>query len=279
MTKSGQSSTTSASEQKSGQIRVTEEEENRPEGGETSGRTGGDLLVTLRKADAETLLELLEAHAESLDLAQARQALLNPFLDRKGIERLLLVRRLMTATEIQSLIARHLKTPEPVALRLVPRLNWRDLMNIGGETRVRPSVRRAADRSLGGRLGSLAVGEKVTIARRASAGLLPKLLSDASPTVVTAALGSARLSEGVLVPVVHRETTPPKALETISKHPRWGVRYGIRLAVARNPSTPAPAALAQLPFLKKVDLRIVAADRRISAPVVRRARVLLGDPM
>lgn len=236
-----------------------------------------DLLIALREAETDRLYDLLDRHAETLDLAQARQALLNPFLDLRGIERLLAIRRLMTATEVQNLIARHPKTPEPVALRLVPRLSWRDQMEIGADTRVRPSVRRAADRGLAGRLAALAVGEKIAIARRASSGLLPKLLADASPTVVTAALGSPRLSEGVLAPVLHRETTAPKALETIGRHPRWGIRYGVRLGLARNPSTPLPTALAQLPSLKKVDLRMIAGDRRIHSSVTRRARLLLGD--
>lgn len=128
---------------------------------------------------------------------------------------------------------------------------------------------------LGARLPELAVGEKVTIARRASSGILSQLRHDPNPQVIAALLDNPRLTEGLLAPVLHSAATPPAVLELIAADRRWGVRYPLRVALVRNPATPLKTSWRLLESLRKADLRPVAADPRIPEPVRRRARVLL----
>jgi hypothetical protein len=123
----------------------------------------------------------------------------------------------------------------------------------------------------------MAVGEKVSLARRASPGILSQLRHDPSPQVIAALLDNPRLTEGMLAPVLHKASTSPAILELIANDPRWGVRYPLRLALVRNPSTPLKISWRLLESLRKADLRPVVADARIPEPVRRRARVLLGD--
>jgi hypothetical protein len=156
-------------------------------------------------------------------------------------------------------------------------LTWRDLVLTGLDTRLHPRLRRAADQQLLARLPQLAVGEKITIARQASAAVLTQLLRDPSPRVVAALLDNPRLSEGLLGPVVNGEATPGPILELIAADRRWGVRNDLKLALARNPNTPSQTALGILSSLRKVDLRVVAGDPRLGEPVRRRARLLLGE--
>jgi len=123
----------------------------------------------------------------------------------------------------------------------------------------------------------MAVGEKITVARRAGAGVLAQLRHDPSPRVVAALLDNPRMTEGILAPVAQSARTPPPILDLIAADRRWGVRYPLRLALARNPATPIEAAWRILGTLRKPDLKPLAADPRLPEPVRRRARVLLGE--
>lgn len=240
-----------------------------------SGEPG--LEHRLREADAETLLALVRKHAANLEVPDVRQVLRNPFADREVIEELIDLPRLLTATEVRSALARHPRTPQPHALRFVGGLYWRDLVALAIDTRVRPAVRRAAERALKSRLPGLALGERMAIARRGSPGILAVLRRDPNPRVVQALLENPRITEGVLMPLVQDDQAEPAVLQVISKDRRWGVRYEIRVGLAKNPRTPVQTALGLLPHLKKRDLRTVARAVRIRAPVRRRAEVLLGE--
>lgn len=236
-----------------------------------------DLERRLREADAEELHALLHRHAPELDSRLAVQALRNPFLGREGIEALAEQGRLLAAYEVKRLLALHPRSPEPLALRFVPSLFWRDLLEVGVDMRVRPTVRRAADRRLMSRLPGLATGEKVAIARRGSRRVLGRLRRDPSPRVIGALLENPRMTEGVIVPLVADADAQPKVLELVARNRRWGVRYEVRFALCTNPRTPVQTVLPILPMLRKRDLRTVSREMRLPMPVRRRAKVLLGE--
>lgn len=235
----------------------------------------GDLALRLREAGTEELLALVREWADALSPAAVCQALRNPFAGAEVVAEVAARPHLLSDYEVRRELAFHREAPDALALRFVPGLYWRDLVALGAEVRVRPLVRRAADRYLVERLPSLAEGERMSIARRASAGVLARLRHDPSRRVIAAVLENPRLTEAVLAPLVHNESALPAVLALIAGNPRWGVRYEVRLGLARNPQTPPATALALLPWLKKPDLRAVAAVPRLAEPVRRRARLLL----
>jgi hypothetical protein len=238
-----------------------------------------ELARRLREAGAEELTALLRQHANELDPQAVRQALRNVHCTAEATEEIAAQARLLSFYEVRRDLATHPRTPEILSLRFVPGLYWRDLLALGCDTRLRPTLRRAADLQLGVRLPQLAQGEKVSLARRASAGVLSQLRYDPSPRVIAAALDNPRLTEALLAPAVARTTTPPAVLALIAADRRWGVRYGLRVALARNPSTPVAIAWRILGTLRRSDLQPVAADPRCSEPVRQRARVLLRESL
>lgn len=167
-------------------------------------------------------------------------------------------------------------TPEAVALELLRGLFWRDLAELSLNIQLRPPLRAAAERLLSERLPALAEGEKMTLARRAAATVLGRLLRDPSRRVVAAALENPRLTEGLLYPLVRRETTLPAVLALVAESPRWGNRYELRVGLSQNPATPIEVALRLLPSLKRSDLLTVALALRVAAAVRQRARLLAG---
>lgn len=236
-----------------------------------------ELYRLLREAGSEELADLVRERAEELTPSAIRHALRNPYCTAEVVERIAAERRLLSAYEVRRDLARHPRTPEVLAHRFVPGLYWRDLMEIGLDTRLPPTVRRAAEQQVIARLPQMSLGEKMSLARRASLGVLGHLRHDPSPRVVDALLDNPRLTEGVLAPLAANPSTRPAVLELIASDRRWGVRYPVRLALVRNPSTPLDTAWRILGTLRKTDLKPVAADPRLPDALRRRARVLLGE--
>lgn len=236
-----------------------------------------DLGQRLREAGPEELLALLREHADRLDAPAARQALRNPHGGAEVVDLLANQPRLLSFYEVRRDLAHHPKTPEVLALRFVQGLFWRDLMTLGLDTRLRPTLRRAADLQLLARLQELAVGERVALARRASPSILAQLRNDPSPRVIGALLDNPRLTEGILAPVLASSSTPPAVLDLIAGDRRWGVRYPLKVALAKNPRTPLETVLRILSALRKPDLKTVASDPRLPEPARFRARLLLGE--
>lgn len=233
-----------------------------------------DLGRRLREAGETELESLVDEQFQAIDPPLTRHLFRNPFLTRAVIERLAASPSLLSAYEVRLEIARHPRSPQILALRFLPGLHWPDLLRIGLDTRLHPVVRRSADTRIAERLPGLAVGEKVVLARSGSQILLASLRNDPSPRVVEALLENPRLTEGLLVPLVASETTLAAILGVVAAHPRWSVRYPLRLALCRNPRTPLERVLLHLPMLKKSDLESIAADLRLKLPVRRRAELL-----
>lgn len=236
-----------------------------------------ELYRRLREAGSEELDALVREHAGELSPPAVRHVLGNPYCTAEVVERLAAERHLLSFYEVRRDLARHPRTPEVLALRFVPGLYWRDLAEMGLDARLRPVLRRAAEQHLLVRLPEMAVGEKMSLARRAGAGVLAHLRHDPNPRVVAALLDNPRLTEGTLAPLVASAAAPPAVLELIAGDRRWGVRYPLKVALARNPSTPLGTAWRILGTLRKVDLKPIAADPRLPEPLRRRARVLLVE--
>jgi hypothetical protein len=235
-----------------------------------------ELTLRLRDAGPRELAELVAAHLEQLTVGEAIQALRNGHVDTESLALLARERRLVSAVEVRRLLALHPRTPEAAVSFLIPTLSWPDLLAMGVEMRLKPSVRRAADRQLLGRLPGLAVGEKIAIARRAGSGLIEVLRHDPTPRVIAALLENPRLTEGLVEVLARSERASPVILEMLARDRRWGVRHDLRYALVRNPRTPLGASLPLLPSLRKLELREVAEDRRLPEPLRQRAKLLLG---
>jgi hypothetical protein len=236
-----------------------------------------ELAGRLREAGSDELLALVREHLARLDPPAVKAILRNPFTTAEVVDELASQPRLLSFYEVRRDIAMHPRAPEVLALRLVQGLFWRDLVAMGADTRLHPRLRRSADQLLVARLPELAVGEKVALARRAGPGLLAHLRHDPSPRVIGALMDNPRLTEDILAPVAHGAATPGPVLALIAADRRWGARYGLQVAICRNPGAPLPTSLRLLPLLRKSELKAVTSDPRLAEAVRQRARLLLGE--
>jgi hypothetical protein len=126
-------------------------------------------------------------------------------------------------------------------------------------------------------LAKLPLGVRRALARRNDIGLIERLLGDPDPAVVANLLNNPRITEFEVVAMAARWPVREEVLTAIASHRRWGVRHGVRVALAHNPGTPTGVALGLLHLLLAQELREVAADARLSRAVTSRAQALLAE--
>jgi hypothetical protein len=177
-----------------------------------------------------------------------------PDLPSDLLEEILGNRKARKFHAVRRALAGHPRTPLHAALSLVTTLYWRDLAQISADARVRPEVRRAADRDIARRLPEMALSERVDLARCAGRGTILSLRFDKDPRVLAAVLNNRFTTEPDIVQVAARRETPPAALEAIASHPRWGLRPALRSTMLRNPALPVPVALSLLSRASAADL-------------------------
>jgi hypothetical protein len=73
------------------------------------------------------------------------------------------------------------------------------------------------------------------------------------------------MTEGALVGILRQEEVPEAVVEGIARHPKWSLRYDLRLQLVRHPLTPLALALGFLPDLKPDDLTVIASDHRMTS--------------
>ncbi len=111
------------------------------------------------------------------------------------------------------------------------------------------------------------VGYRMSLARKALAGVIERLLFDPDARVVRVLLGNPRLTEAELLKLAASRRAHPEALEAIAQDDRWIARYPVKVALANNPATPMRIVLGLLPYLMRQDLRELSAGA--SRPGVR----------
>jgi hypothetical protein len=169
------------------------------------------------------------------------------------------------------------KAPRALALRLVGSLFWRDLADVAASPHVAAAAKVRAEALLLDLLADLRLGDRITLAKIATAPVLAQLLQDAEARVVEAGLINRRLREEDLVTAVRQDKVTRVLIEGLCASPRWRERYAIRLALVLQPRTPLALALGQVTALLPRDLERVAQDETL-APLVQLAarRVATG---
>jgi len=172
------------------------------------------------------------------------------------------------------------KSPRALSLRLISQLSWRELADVAATAWVPGAVRLRAEALVRESLPDLRLGDRITLARRATAPVLPLLLVDGESRVVAAALQNPRLREEDLVAAVRRDDVPRVLLEACTTSPRWSASYALRLALVLQPRTPLSIALLQISSLVPRDLRRVAEARDLRPLVCAAAAAVLekGGP-
>ena len=155
-------------------------------------------------------------------------------------------------------------TPGPVVLSLLPHLYLFELIDVCFRPGVTPDQKLAAERTIIQRLPQIELGNKITLARRATADVVAAILKQGEFQVVGACLTNPRLREVAILQFLNSSTAGAETISTIARNSKWKGRPNIRLAILKNRNTPPIWFTLYLPKLRSEELRRLLAGRRLN---------------
>ena len=136
----------------------------------------------------------------------------------------------------------HPKSPRHVSLPAIRHLYTFELMQLALSPAVLADIKKAAEETLISHLEKISLGERITLARRASGRVSAALLLDSEPRVIEAAVSNPFLTEVLVVKAVMSEKAAAALVDLLFRDSKWSLRREVRIALLRNPFTPANEA-------------------------------------
>jgi len=150
---------------------------------------------------------------------------------------------LMKSRKLKLAMVEHPRTPRHLSLPMVRHLFTFDLMKVALTPGAPADIRIAADEALANRLEKISMGERLSLAHRASERIARALLLDSETRIVRAALENPRLTEASIIKALLRRNSSSAFVEAVCRHSKWSPRREIRMALLRNEKTPLARAL------------------------------------
>ena len=159
-----------------------------------------------------------------------------------------------TNYRVSRALAGHPHTPRLAAIRLLRELHLMDLVRISLQPASPVELRRLAEERVLAQLPQLPLGQRIMLARRASARVAGGLIAQGAAQVTKIALDNPLLTESQLLRSLAKESLPAQTVEAIAEHEKWSKLMNIRVAVLCHPHSPAERVLSFLPDLPLRDL-------------------------
>ena len=155
-------------------------------------------------------------------------------------------------------------TPGSISRNLLPRLQLFELLDLCILSGVTPDQRLAAERVIQQRLPTTPLGNKITLARRATSAIVAELLKEGDPQLVSVCLNSPRLQEAAVYQFLHGPKANAETISLIARHSRWQQRPNLRMAILKNRQTPNIWYTLWLPNLHIPLLKQLMAGQRLN---------------
>ena len=220
------------------------------------------MIPVTEAADPELI-----ASDPSLTEDQALAFLQRPDYAAELIEQLAKNASVMKSRKVRMAIAAHPRTPHHISVRLNREFYTFDLMQFALLPAVAADLKHAADEMMIKRIASITLGERISLARRASAAVAGALLLDKESQVWQTALENSRLTEAAIVRTLLRSNLSRALVEAVCYHPKWSLRQEVRVALLRNQKTPLTRAVEFARTLPPRQLRDVLHNSRLPEKV------------
>ncbi|MFN7988291.1 MAG: hypothetical protein U0529_12530 [Thermoanaerobaculia bacterium] len=245
--------------------------------GDRRGETEpASLTATITRADRAALAAFVRENVGRLSESDLLRCLRHPYSGEAVVAEVLASPAALSSREVRKAVALHPAAPRADALRLLEDLTWRDLVDVGRETRTPAPVRHAANRRVLERLPKLSRGEKTALARLADRPLAGPLLDDGEVDVLAALLGNPRLVEEDLTAWLLVRRPSEAQLTLLSRSERWMERTAVRTALLLSPRTPRAIALSLLTSSERPVWERLAQDPSADSLLAACARSLLA---
>ncbi len=231
-------------------------------------------LQGILNADKEELFQHIQNQSGEALLAVLRNPALDEnhllaLLKRQGLGEEIFVslyaaKRLLESYKVVFALACHPETPVHIAQTLLPRFYIFDLLKVCLMPGMAPDLRILAEHCIVQRIPTQPLGAKITLARRGTATVVEALLMEGTPILVEACLSNPRLREGAVHRFIASYHSTAETISMIARSDRWKARPNIRLAILKNPRTPAVWFTLFLPGLTPGTIRELLAVQRLT---------------
>ena len=194
---------------------------------------------------------------------QALALLAHSDLPGSVIEQLAKNRSAVTKRKVKLALACHAQTPRHVSVPLIRQFYTFDLMKVALSPVVPTDVKVSADETLIGRLKTITLGERLTLARRASGKIAGALLLDANKRIMHTALENARLTESQVVHAVLKPDAGAVLIQAVSQHAKWSLRRDVQTTLLRTGQLSLARALAFAQEISPARLREILQSSRL----------------
>ena len=123
-------------------------------------------------------------------------------------------------------------------------------------------------RSLFQKIQTMSVSEKLDLARKASKEARSILIRDSNKLIQLAVVNSPKITESEILAIASNRQVNDDVLKEIAINKEWLRNYQIRLALVNNPKTPLSIAMAQVTYLNRRDLSLLAKSKGVPRPLI-----------
>ena len=225
----------------------------------------GRLEELVHHPSAEVLEKVAADPALSEDLALALLARRD--LPHVVIEALVKNAAVMKGRRVMLAVVAHPHTPRHVSLPLIRHLYTFELMQLALLPPLAADLKLAAERAILVRLDTVSAGERLTLAKRASAGLVAALLLDSEARVIEAALANPRMTEAAVVRALMRQNSPEKLAALVCRDSKWCNRREVQLALMGSGKAPLGLLLSMMRNMPPTALHQALQSVRLSPAV------------
>ncbi len=216
---------------------------------------------------------MLEAGGEPIE-ADLLKALRRASCPGRLVELSIRCKAIRGSQRLLPLLVRHPSCPRQFAWEVLPRLGWRDLVEVTRDPRAAPPVRRQSERKLLERVQTLTLGERAALARLAPRSVIAALLADDSPVCIEALLSNPQFTEADALRLLQTSRNPACVVLLLHHH-NWGSRAEVLRAAVRCDRVPLGVALGVVASLPVAELTRLAAAADGHQRLREAARALL----
>ena len=154
-------------------------------------------------------------------------------------------------------------TPGPIALSLLPHLYLFELVDLCFQPGVTPDQKISAERTIIQRLPNIELGNKITLARRATSDVVGAILKEGDARLMPACLSNSRLKEVSILQFINSAKAKADTLSAIARDSKWQGRPNLRMAMLKNRMTPDVWYTLFLPKLRTNEINGLLHSRQL----------------
>ena len=122
------------------------------------------------------------------------------------------------------------------------------------------------------RINAMNVAQRIALAMKGSREARTILIRDPNKIVGAAVLSSPKMTDSEIESIAKMASISDELLRIIANTRAWMKRYGVVVALAKNPKTPVAISMNLLARLTDKDLRMLSTDRNVAEVVRTTAR-------